>query len=114
MFMGSLPVASNRATYQQDFQLYDDEDSEGIDLAGATIALEVRRPGCSSPELSAAIGSGITVTDEDDGQFELTFTAMQMRTLDPMTYECGLTVTQNDETTQYFIGTLPVLDGIVS
>lgn len=114
MFMGSLPVASNRATYQQDFQLYDDEDSEGIDLAGATIALEVRRPGCSSPDLSASIGSGIVVTGENEGQFELTFTATQMRTLRPMTYDVGLTITQNDETTQYLIGTLPVRDGIVS
>lgn len=114
MFMGSLPVASNRATYQQDFQLYDDEDGEGISLASATITLEVHKPDCSSAELSATIGSGIVVTDETEGQFELTFTATQMRTLDAVTYEVGLTITQADETVQYLIGTLPVLDGIVS
>jgi hypothetical protein len=114
MYLGSLPVASNRATYNQDFQLYD-EDDEGIDLTGATITLEIRKPGCSSAELTATTTNGkIVVTDTDEGQFELTFTASDMRNLDPMTYECGITITQNGETIQYFIGTLPVLDGIVS
>jgi hypothetical protein len=114
MYIGSLSVASNRATYEQDFQIYDDEQDEGVSLAGATITLEVRRPGCSSAELSATIGNGIAVTDVDEGEFELTFTASQMRNLDPMTYECGITITQNDETVQFLIGTLPVLDGVVS
>ena len=115
MYIGSLPVASNRATYNQDFQLYDDEDDQGIDLTGAVIALEVRKPGCTSAELSATTtNSKIVITDTDEGQFELAFTASDMRNLDQMTYECGITITQNDETMQYFIGTLPVLDGIVS
>ena len=115
MYIGSLPTASNRATYNQDFQLYDDENNEGIDLTGAVITLEVRKPGCTSTELTATTGNGrIVVTDTDEGQFELTFTATEMRNLEQMTYECGITILQNDETTQYFIGTLPVLDGIVS
>jgi hypothetical protein len=112
--MGSLPAASNRATYNQDFQLYDDEEGEGISLADATITLEIRKPGCSSAELTATNDDGIEIVDEGEGQFELAFTVAQMRTLCPMTYECGITITQNDETVQYFIGTLPVLDGIVS
>jgi hypothetical protein len=115
MYIGSLVAASNRATYQQDFQLYDDEDQEGLDLTGAVITLEIRRPGCSSAAISATTANGlIVVTDTDEGQFELTIPVGSMRGLDPMTYECGITVTQNDETTQYFIGTLAVLDGIVS
>jgi hypothetical protein len=114
MYIGSLPAASNRATYHQQFQIYDDENNEGVDLTGATIALEVRRPGCDSAELSAVLGSGLAFADEDEGQFELTFTASQMRNLDPLTYECGITITQSDETVQFLIGTLPVLDGVVS
>lgn len=114
MWIGSLSVASNRATYQLDLQLYDDEDGEGISLADATITMEIRRPGCSSPEISATNGSGIEITDEDEGQFEVTFTVGQMRDLCAMTYECGIIIEQNDETTQYFIGTLPVMDGVVS
>lgn len=114
MYIGALKPGSNRATYIETFQLYDDEDSEGIDLTEATIVLEVRKPGSSSAKLSATNSDGIEITDSDDGQFELTFTVDQMRGLDPMTYECGITIEQNDETIQYFIGTLAVLDGIVT
>jgi hypothetical protein len=115
MYIGSLPVASNRATYTQDFQLYDDEDDQGVDLRDATITLEVRRPNGATSELTATTGNGrIVIADADEGQFALTFSATDMRNLDRMTYECGITIEQNDETIQYFIGTLPVLDGIVS
>lgn len=116
MYLGSLPVASNRATYTQDFQIYDDEDSEGIDLTGATITLEIRRPGYTTPEITATNGSDaqIVITDTDEGMFELTIPVATMRNLEQMQYECGITILQSDETTQYFIGTLPVLDGIVS
>lgn len=115
MYFGSLPAASNRATYQQDFQLYDDEDNEGLDLTDATITLEIHRPNETAAEISATTTNGlIVVTDTDEGQFELTIPVATMRDLDPMTYEVGITVLQNDETTQYLIGTLPVHDGIVS
>lgn len=116
MYVGSLPVASNRATYQQDFQLYDDEDNEGLSLTDATITLVIRKPGCTSAEITATNGSDaqIVVTDEATGTFELTIPVATMRNLDQMTYECGITLTQNDETTQFFIGNFAVLDGIVS
>lgn len=113
MYIGSLPVASNRATYSQDFQIYDDEDDEGIDLTGARIVVEIRKPGRASPEVSATTANGlIAVTDE--GRFELTIPVSTMRSLDQMTYECGITIEQGGETTQYFIGTLPIMDGVVS
>ena len=115
MYIGALPVASNRATYTQQFQLYDDDDNEGVSLSGAVVTLEVRKPKCTTVELSATTTNGkIVVTDETNGIFQLTFTVSEMRNLCQMQYEAGITITQNDETTQYFIGTLPVLDGIVS
>jgi hypothetical protein len=116
MYIGNLPPASNRGTYTQDFQIFDDETDEGIDLTGATITLEIRKPGSKSPQITATNGGDarIVVTDGDEGQFELTIPVATMRSLDQMQYECGITIEQNDETTQYFIGTLPVLDGIVS
>jgi hypothetical protein len=114
MHIGSLPAASNRATYAQDFQLYDDENDEGSSLAAATIVFELRRPGTTAALLSATNDSGITITDEAGGGFALRFAADQMRALCAGTYECGITVMQNGDTTQFFIGTLPVMDGIVS
>jgi hypothetical protein len=115
MYIGSLPVASNRATYTQDFQIYDDADNEGVSLTDATITFELRKPGGAS-QLTATNGDDgrIVVTDADEGRFELTIEVSAMRSLDSRTYECGITIEQNGETVQYFIGTLPVLDGIVS
>jgi hypothetical protein len=114
MYIGALPPASNRGTWRQDFLLFDDETDEGIDLTGASIVLELRRVGCSSPALSATTGNGRVVVDTEAGRFEITIAADDMRHLDAATYEAGITVAQNGDTTQFFIGTLPVLDGIVS
>ena len=115
MHIGNLPVASNRASYRQDFQVYDDETDEGIDLTDAVITLAIRRPGCTSPELTATTADGrIVITGADDGRFELTFGDADMRALDQMSYECGITIEQNGDVVQYFIGSLPVMDGVVS
>ena len=114
MYIGALPPASNRGTYAQDFQVFDDETEVGIDLAGASILLELRRPGCSSPALSASTGNGRIALQAEPGRFALTIAADDMRRLNAVAYEAGITITQNGETTQFFIGTLPVLDGVVS
>ena len=114
MYIGALPPASNRGTYAQDFLVFDDETEEGIDLAGAVILLELRGPGCSAPALSASTGNGRIALQAEAGRFALTVPADEMRSLEAIAYEAGITITQNGETTQFFIGTLPVLDGIVS
>lgn len=123
MLIGSLKPASNRGRYTEIFQPYDTEDNEGIDLTGATITLEIRKSDCHSPAITATTGSDaqITILDADEGVFELTLTAATMRDLDPGTYQVGITIesadaeANGDETiTQYFAGTLPVIDGIVS
>lgn len=115
MYIGALPTASNRADYNENFQLYDDDDNEGITLSGATVTLEIRRdPGCA-PVVTATIDNGlIVVADETNGVFNLAIPAATMRSFCAGTYECGIVIEQNDETIQYFIGTLPVLDGVVS
>jgi hypothetical protein len=114
MYFGTLPPASNRGVYAQDFLVFDDATEEGIDLAGAGILLELRRPGCPSPALSASTGNGRIALAAEPGRFALTIPAEAMRALEAVAYEAGITITQNGETTQFFIGTLPVLDGIVS
>ena len=115
MYIGTLPAASNRATYAHDFQLYDDEDDMGVDLAGALITLEFRRPGCATAAITATTANGrIVVTEPDDGRFALTIDVDAMRGLDPVTHECGITIEQNGQTTQFFAGTIPIIDGIVS
>src|SRR5262249_9792186 len=102
MYIGALPPASNRGAYTLDFELYDDETDEGIDLAGASIVLELRRPGTSSIVLSATSGNGRVVLAGQAGRFELSLPATDLRSLDPMTYEAGITIAQGGTTTQYF------------
>ena len=114
MYTGTLPPASNRGAYRQLFQLYDDETEQGLDLAGAAVVLELRRTGCAQPALSATVANGRIVLGAEAGVFEVAIAAGDMRSLAAETYGAGITVTLNGETTQYFIGTLPVLDGIVS
>ena len=114
MYTGSLPVGTNRATYHQDFQLFDDETDEGVDLTGAVITLELKKQTSDTVVLSATTTNGkIVVTDVTNGNFELTFTEGDMRSLDPKTYDVGMTIEQNGEVLQYLKGTLPVLDGVV-
>lgn len=115
-YTGSLPTGYNRATYIQDFQVYDDENGTGLSLSGATITLEVRKPNGTSAELTATTANGkIVITDSTNGIFRLTFTETDMRTLDaPMQYEVGIVIDQSSEKTQYLAGVFPVLDGIIS
>lgn len=117
MYVGSLPPASNRARYVLAFQISDDDTGEAIDLTDIGVTLSLREPGTTSAILTATDGSGIDVTNAADGIFELTFTATQMRTLDPLQYEVGCTLASDDdaeEVDQYIIGTLAVLDGVVN
>lgn len=114
MYIGALPPASNRGSYTLQFQLFDDETDEGVDLSGASVVFEIRKPGRTSADLSATTGNGRIAVLAEAGMFELTLAANDMRALHPMTYEAGMTIEQNGATTQYFIGTFPVLDGIVS
>lgn len=111
MYIGSLSPVSNRAGMTFIREVVDDDTDEPIDLSDCAILFEVR-DGCS-PALSASIGSGVTVLDT--GVFQVEFTAAQMKTLCPKSYEVGCIITRSgEEPQQFIIGTLPVLDGVVS
>jgi hypothetical protein len=114
MFIGTLAPVSNRADWIEAFQLLDEEDpSEPIDISGATaVSIEVRAPGTRSIVLTATLSSGITHIET--GVFQWHFTADQMSDLDAGDYDVGCTIVIDSFTTQLIIGTLPVMDGIVS
>jgi len=61
--------------------------------------------------LSASIDDGIELLD--DGVFEVTFTAAQMGGLCAGEYDVGLIIT-DEITVQLIIGTIIVMDGIVT
>jgi hypothetical protein len=89
-----------------------DQDDALVDLATATIVTEVRDRKSGRMMLRAATGSGITI--ESVGVFSHMFTDQQMRTLKASEgYEVGCTIQLNAIVQQFYIGTLPVLDGVV-
>ncbi|WJR67229.1 hypothetical protein QTA58_00195 [Neorhizobium sp. CSC1952] len=114
MYQANLSPISNRADWSQPFEIVDDNTGEAItDFTGVSVLVEVREQGCYSPRLSASIENG-KITDLGNGVLEWTFLRTEMTGLCAGTYEIGVTIERDDYTTQYLIGTLPVLDGIVS
>lgn len=113
MYIGNLDPVSNREDWTGTIGATD-LDNLPVDITGASIDFEVRDRTTKVQSLAASVGHGITITNGTDGIFEWSFTALQMGGLCPMTYEVGITLTLNGGITQLFIGTVPVLDGIVT
>lgn len=114
MYLGSLPPASNKAGWTFIAEVVDDDTDELVDLSEASIVFEVREQDGRSTVLSATSDNG-KISIVETGVFQAAFTATEMRTLCRKTYEVGCTITNGDEEpTQFIIGTVPVLDGIVS
>lgn len=116
MYIGSLPTASTRAKYELPIQVRDAETDDLIDLTGFTIIFSIRDR-CCAPILTATNDDGIDVADAAEGMFIVTFTPAQMRTLCAREYDVGCTITDDtddEEVDQFIIGTLSVMDGVVS
>lgn len=115
MYQGTLAPRSNRAGWSYFVEVLDDETGEPVDISDTSIVLELRDPRTDTITLSATTENGGITLTEDVGFFQVSFTAIQMRTLLAETYEVGVTITNDDsEPQQLIIGTLPVLDGIVT
>ncbi len=66
MIVSFSPV-TNRETFEQSFTLTDYETGEAIDLSGVTaIRVEVRDPHSRATLLSASLGNGVVIGDDDD------------------------------------------------
>ena len=113
MFIGALDPVSNRADWTVTRQIIDDDTDEPVDVSGAAIVFEVRdRRGCATL-LSATTGNG-KITIDDVGTFTVAFPASDMRQLCAGIYDVGCTITRNGLTDQFILGTVTVLDGVVS
>lgn len=109
----TLPPVSNRATWTETYQPTDRDTGEGISLDSVSVILEVEDPDTEGVVLSASIGSGVTVLEDDDDEdyLEWQFTYSQMSTLCAKTYKLRLILEDDGERVQAIIGRLPVLDG---
>lgn len=113
MYIGALPPVSNRASWKLLQEVVDDDTSELVSLSGLTITVEVIDPLDCTTVLSATTANG-KVTIVDTGTFQAAFTRDEMATLCARTYQVGVTLADSDDTVQIIIGTLPVLNGVVS
>lgn len=114
MYQANFEPVSNRADWAQTFEIVDDDAGTIItDFTGVSVTVELREPGSCYARLSASIDNG-KIADQGNGILEWLFPRSEMTGLCAMTYEIGVTIERDDFTTQYLIGTLPIVDGIVS
>ena len=113
MFLGTLDPASTRADWEQVISLLDHETDEPLDLAGASILVELRDRPSGAIVLSASTANG-RISIIDTGTFRVQLPASDLRALRADTYEIGGIYTLNATTRQFIIGLLPILDGVVT
>lgn len=101
---------SNRESFNESWEA--SEDGEPIDLTGATIVFMARDPETDSQALSASTDDGGIVISATT--FALSFSVDDVHGLEPKEYNVGCTIEIDDFTTQFFVGTLPIVDGVVS
>ena len=117
MIIANLPPQSNRADWIECIEFKDDDanqdgENELIDLTGSTIVITVRdEDGCQVLNASTTDGSIVIVSL---GLAEYTFPRSSMTNLRPDTYEVGGTLERGGETMQFLIGTVPIVDGVVT
>lgn len=117
MLIGTLSQVSNRATWEENYQIFDSETGDSIDLGDVDeITLEVRDPDTRAAVLSATLTDGDIeiLGDDEDGTFQWRFEASEMRVLSAKTYEVGCVIEADDDEAQLLVGALPVIDGIVA
>lgn len=100
-----LGAVSTREDYSESWQALDD-DGVAIDLTGATIVYELRDP-------ATCVRTAATVTI-DTTTFTAEIPVATMRGLCPKDHDVACTIEIDDVTTQFFIGTIPVVDGVTS
>lgn len=113
MYTGTMAPVSNRASWNFECEVVDDETGDLADISTLSIVLEVRDPLTCRTVLSATTDNG-KITNPTTGKFVASFTRDEMASLCSRTYEIGATLADTDDTAQFIIGTVPVLDGVVS
>lgn len=114
MYIGALNPVSNRAGFSMAVEVLDEDTDDAVSLTDCTIVFEIYDTLSQTTKLSATTDNG-KISIVDTGVFQIAFTATDMRTLDPQTYQVGCTIENDDsEPQQFIIGTLPVLSGVVA
>jgi hypothetical protein len=100
-----LSPVSNREDYSDSWQALD-EDGTAIDLTGATIVYELRDPATCTRTAATVTISTTTFTAD--------IPLATMRGLCNKDYDVGCTIEIDDVTTQFFVGTISIVDGVTT
>ena len=112
MYQVSFPFQSNKASWLFVGQVTDLND-DPIDISTCSMVFAIKEKN-GAQRLEASTGNG-KITYVDVGTFRWFFTRDEMGGLQAMTYDTGLTLTNDDgtQTIQLSVGPLPVVDGNV-
>jgi len=113
MYQGTLSPTTTQEDWKLIVEIDDEDTGEALDLTGATIVFEVRDPKSRGIVLSATSNNG-KILILDTSIFQVLFVRSEMLGLVAQNYEVGCVLTVNGETKQYIIGSVPVLDGVVT
>ena len=113
MYLGVLEPISNREDWTETIQTLD-ENNAVVDITGATITFALRDKKTKVQVLSADTQDGITISNPTQGIFYWSFTVDDVHSVCPGTYDVGLVIEISGTSSQLFIGTVQVLDGVVS
>lgn len=102
---------SNREDFIRSFQALD-ENGEAIDLTGATIVFSIADKDTGSEELGASTADSTITISTTTATINIPVATVRSVTC-PKEYNCGCTILLNSVTTQFFIGTVSIYDGIV-
>lgn len=111
--MVNLGEASNCEDWRLECEIIDDGTGEPVDLTGASIVFDVRRSREYDCLLSASTENGLITLGPDVGEFVIAIPVDQMQQLRRGTHDVGCTVTLLNKISQLFVGTIPVIDGVV-
>lgn len=114
MYETMLQPVSNRADWTGSFAMIDDETEDVItDVDGLSISMTVRDRRTHCPVISASSENGLIVYD-GQGVFSWSVPRSQMTAICAGSYEIGITISRDNQTSQMLVGTLPIVNGVVS
>lgn len=117
MYTGQLDPFSNRADWKARFRVVDTDTGEDVDLTGCTVVLGVYDAETKSQRFTGSTDDGIITllayTDPILSVIEWTISKDTTRSFCAGTYSVGVTISNDDQTIPFIIGSVACLDGNV-
>ncbi len=108
MYFGSLTPISTSATWEEAFEIYDEETNTLINISGNQIYFEI-----TQHNEDGYPGTTGTATIVGLGTIILSLTAAETKQLYAGMYDAGIVIMREGVLIQQFIGSVQIFDGVV-